>query len=104
MVALSVGEAEYMELASTGQQAAWLKSFSGEVDFPIHEPIPLCADNQAAIFLMGNPVVECQTKHIDIQHHYISTKIRSWSLITYLGKITSQSGHKVSHSCQSGKV
>ena len=24
MVALSVGEAEYMELASTGQQAAWL--------------------------------------------------------------------------------
>ena len=24
MVALSVGEAEYMELASTGRQAAWL--------------------------------------------------------------------------------
>ena len=28
MVALSVGEAEYMELASTGQQVAWLRSFS----------------------------------------------------------------------------
>ena len=70
-VALSVGEAEYMELASTGWQAAWLKSISGEVGFPIHEPIPLCVDNQAVIFLMVNPTVKCQTKHIDIWHHYI---------------------------------
>ena len=66
MVAFSVGEAEYMELASTGQQAVWLKSISGEIGFPIHEPIPLCADNQAVIFLMVNPAVECSTKHINI--------------------------------------
>ena len=59
MVALSVGEAEYMELASTGRQAAWLKSFSGEIGFPIKGPIPLCLDNQAAIFLMINPAVKC---------------------------------------------
>ena len=57
-VALSVGEAEYMELASTGRQAAWLRSFS--------EEIGLCSDNQAAIFLTINPAVECRTKHIDI--------------------------------------
>ena len=56
-----------MELASTGQQAAWLKSISGEVGLPILEPIPLCMDNQAAIFLTVNPAVEHQTKHIDIQ-------------------------------------
>ena len=71
MVTLSVGEAEYMELASTGRQAAWLKSFSGEIGFPIEDPIPLCSDNQAAIFLMINPAVEHRTKHIDIRHHYI---------------------------------
>ena len=70
-VALSVGEAEYMELASTGWQAAWLRSFSREIGFPIHKPIPLCLDNQAAIFLMVNPAVECRTKHIDIRHHFI---------------------------------
>ena len=69
--ALSVGEAEYMELASTGRQAAWLRSFSGEIGFPINGPIPLCSDNQAAIFLMINPAVECRMKHIDIRHHYI---------------------------------
>ena len=70
-VTLSVGEAEYMELASTGQQAAWLRSFRGEIGFPINGPIPLCSDNQAAIFLMVNPAVKHRTKHIDIRHHYI---------------------------------
>ena len=70
-VTLLVGEAEYMELASTGRQAAWLKSFSGEIGFPIEGPIPLCSDNQAAIFLTINPAVERRTKHINIRHHYI---------------------------------
>ena len=58
-VALSVGEAEYMELASTGQQASWLRSFKRESGYPIHGPIPLCTDNQAPIFLTLNPAVEC---------------------------------------------
>ena len=66
MVALSVGKVEYMELASTGQQAACLRSFSREIGFPIEGPIPLCSDNQAVIFLTVNPAVECQTKHINI--------------------------------------
>ena len=70
-VTLLVGEAEYMELASTGRQAAWLRSFSGEIGFPIEGPIPLCLDNQAAIFLTINPAVERRMKHIDIRHHYI---------------------------------
>ena len=70
-VTLSVGEAEYMELASTGWQAAWLRSFSGEIGYPISEPIPPCSDNQAVIFLTVNPAVKCWAKHIDIWHHYI---------------------------------
>ena len=71
MVTLSVGEAEYMELASIGWQAAWLKSLSREIGYPIEGPVPLCLDNQAAIFLMINPAVERWSKHIDIRHHYI---------------------------------
>ena len=60
-----------MELASTGRQAAWLRSFSREIGFPIEGPIPLCSDNQAAIFLTINPGVKRRMKHIYIQHHYI---------------------------------
>ena len=99
-VAHSVGEAEYMELASTGQQAAWPRSISGEIGFPIHGPIPLCSDNQAAIFLMVNPAVECWTKHIDIWHHY-NMRTRSLNLSTSL-ELTTQ--HICSPSpCQSSK-
>ena len=65
-IALSVGEGEYMELANTGRQAAWLESFSREIGFPIQEPIPLCSDNQVATFLTVNTAVERRTKHIDI--------------------------------------
>ena len=72
-----MGEAEYMELASTGRQAAWLRSFSGAIGYPIYEPTPLCSDNQAAIFLMVNPAVERRTKHIDIQHHYIHEQYKN---------------------------
>ena len=59
MVALSVREAEYMELASAGKQAAWLRSFSREIGYPSYEPTPLFSDNQTAIFLAINPAVEC---------------------------------------------
>jgi len=33
--------------------------------------IPLCGDNQAAIFIATNAVQEKRTKHIDIRYHYI---------------------------------
>ena len=74
-VALSVGESEYMELASTGCQCAWLRSFSAEIGFPFTQAMTICADNQAAIFLAINPAVEWRTKHIDIRHHYIHEQV-----------------------------
>ena len=77
MVALSVGESEYMELAATGRQCAWLRSFSAEIGFPFTQATTICADNQAAIFLAINPAVERRTKHIDIRHHYIREQVET---------------------------
>ena len=76
-VALSVGESEYMELAATGHQCAWLRSFSVEIGFPFTQATTICADNQAAIFLAINPAVERRTKHIDIRHHYIREQVET---------------------------
>ena len=76
-VALSVGESEYMELAATGRQCAWLRSFSVEIGFPFTQATTICADNQAAIFLAINPAVEWRTKHIDIRHHYICEQVET---------------------------
>ena len=77
MVALSVGESEYMELAATGCQCTWLRSFSAEIGFPFTQATTICADNQAAIFLAINPEVERRTKHIDIRHHYFCKKVET---------------------------
>ena len=76
-VALSVGESEYMELAATGRQCAWLRSFSAEIGFPFTQATTICADNQAAIFLAINLAVERRTKHIDICHHYIREQVET---------------------------
>ena len=76
-VALSVGESEYMELAATGRQCAWLRSFSAEIGFPFTQAMTICADNQAVIFLAINPAVERRTKHIDICHHYIREQVET---------------------------
>ena len=76
-VALSVGESEYMELAATGCQCTWLRSFSAEIGFPFTQAMTICVDNQAAIFLAINPAVERWTKHIDIRHHYIHEQVET---------------------------
>ena len=70
-VALSVAEAEYMELAKTAKQAAWLRSFSQEIGRSPTHPTTICANNQAAIFLATNPAQQTRIKHMDIPHHYI---------------------------------
>ena len=66
-----------MELATTGHQCAWLRSFSVEIGFPFTQATTICADNQAAIFLAINPAVEWRTKHIDIRHHYIHEQVET---------------------------
>ena len=76
-VALSVAEAEYMELAETAKQAAWLRSFSQEIGRPPTHPTTICANNQAAIFLATNPVQQTQIKHMDIRYHYIREQVEN---------------------------
>ena len=74
-VALSVAEAEYIELAETAKQAVWLRSFSQEIGRSPTHPTTICADNQAAIFLATNPAQQTRIKHMDIRYHYIQEQV-----------------------------
>ena len=65
-VTLSVAGAEYMELAETAKQAAWLRSFSREIGRSHTHPTTIYADNQAAIFLTINLAQQTRIKHKDI--------------------------------------
>ena len=48
-----------MALSDSCQQLMWIKS------------LPLCGDNQGALFIAQNPVQERRSKHIAIQYHYV---------------------------------
>ena len=69
-IALSSTEAEYMSLSDATRQLVWIHSLLGELKLPV-KSIPLCGDNQGAIFTAANAVTEKRTKHIDIRYHYI---------------------------------
>jgi hypothetical protein len=74
MIALSSTKAEYMSLSNTCRQLVWMRSFLKELGMLVGT-IPLCGDNQGAIFNASNPVQEKRTKHIDIRFHYICEKV-----------------------------
>ena len=50
-------EAEYVSLSDCSRQLVWLRQLLEELGYQLH-PIPLCGDNQGAIFMASNPVVE----------------------------------------------
>ena len=70
-VAQSTTQAEYMALADAANQAAWYRSFLGEIGYEVTDPIPLHGDNKGAVDLALNPVTGKRSKHIPIKHHAI---------------------------------
>ena len=70
-VATSSTEAEYKAASDACRQLEWLRIFGDELGDNVTAPTPLCMDNQGAIFLAVNPVIDRRTKHIDIRYHFI---------------------------------
>ena len=77
-VALSTAEAEYMALASTFQEAIWmrklLKSLNINLENTSH-PTVVFEDNQSAICMSKNQQCHGQSKHIDIKYHFVREKV-----------------------------
>jgi hypothetical protein len=80
--ALSSTEAEYMSLSDACRQLVWVHSLLSEMRLYIRS-IPLCGDNQGAIFIASNAVQEKRTKHIDIRYHYIREVVESGKVKLY---------------------
>lgn len=79
-VSLSSTEAEYLTASDTCRQMTWLRTFGSELGDDISRPTPLCVDNQGAIYLAINPVIDRRTKHFDIRHHYVREQVDSGSV------------------------
>jgi len=71
VVSLSSTEAEYMSLSQTAAQAAWIRSFLGELGMHLKGAITIVGDNKGSIDIANNPIVGRGTKHIAIRYHFI---------------------------------
>ena len=74
-VVLSTAEAEYMALASSAQEAVWMRQLSSEIGIEYTKPVIIYEDNQSAIAMTKNPQFHGRTKHIAIKYHYIRKQV-----------------------------
>ncbi|KMQ84639.1 retrovirus-related pol polyprotein from transposon tnt 1-94 [Lasius niger] len=76
-VALSSTEAEYMALAETAKEAAYLRTLLRELGDSGFSEITVFCDNRGAQILTENPAFHVRTKHIDIRHHYVRQAVKT---------------------------
>ena len=70
-VSLSSTEAEYRVLIDSAKDVIHFRRLFDELGFGEDAPTTVFSDNHSCIKLVENPVMHAQTKHIEIQHHFI---------------------------------
>jgi len=81
-VTLSSTEAEYCGMTEVAKQLHWIRNIYEELRFKIG-PLPLCVDNQGAMFLASNPAQEGRTKHVCMIDHYIRESVEFGEIMLY---------------------
>ena len=79
-VTLSSTEAEYMAFTACAKHAKWTISLLQQLDFDVDLLLEIFSDSLGARAIAENPTHHDQTKHTDIQHHYIQDHIPDGTL------------------------
>ena len=79
---LSSTEAEYCGMTKVAKQLHWICNIYEELRFKIG-PLPLCVDNQGAMFLASNPAQEGRMKHVCMTNHYIRESVEFGEIKLY---------------------
>ncbi|XP_019255434.1 PREDICTED: uncharacterized protein LOC109234046 [Nicotiana attenuata] len=75
VVSLSSAEAEYRALRKVVVELTWLSRLLHDISMPIVSPISVFCDNATAIHIAKNLVFHERTKHIEVDCHFIRTKL-----------------------------
>jgi hypothetical protein len=76
-IVLSSTEAKYITGAHTAKETIWLRQLLTELGATPCSTTTLLMDNQSAIAIARNPEFHNQTKHIEVQHHFLRQKVES---------------------------
>nr|KYP36221.1 Copia protein [Cajanus cajan] len=81
-VSRSSSEAEYRAIAHATSDIIWLRSLLKDLQVDCDSPTFLHCDNQAAFHLAANPVFHEQTKHIEVDCHFIRNHLEKGTINT----------------------
>lgn len=75
MVSLSSAEAEYRSMSKATAEITWVCRLLSDFGVIFSSPVSLFCDNQVAIHIAKNPVFHERTKHIELDCHFVRTKL-----------------------------
>nr|GEV40746.1 ribonuclease H-like domain-containing protein [Tanacetum cinerariifolium] len=71
----SSAEVEYRGVANVVVDTAWLRNLVRELHSPLSTATLVYCDNVSAVYMSSNPVQHQQTKHIEIDIHFVSDMV-----------------------------
>ncbi|XP_042758112.1 secreted RxLR effector protein 161-like [Lactuca sativa] len=77
VVSRSSAEAEYNAMETTVSEILWVLWLLCELDAQPIGPTPLFCDNQAARHIANNPVFHEQTKHVEMDCHFVRERVET---------------------------
>ena len=76
-------EYEYRAMATVTNELVWLLALLRPFDLDHNHPASLYCDSKAALYIAANPVFHKCTKHIEVDCHYIRSKIQDGVIKTF---------------------
>ena len=80
----SSAEVEFRVVAEGMYKVIWIRRILQELKVSESLPMILYCANKAAISIAHNPVLHDQTKHVEVEKHFIKEKIGGIVCITYV--------------------
>ena len=80
-LSLSSTEAEYHVLSEAARNITYFHRLLNELQIGDKAPTLIFCDNLSSIRLVKNPVMHQQTKHIELEHHYIWEKYEDGTIV-----------------------
>ncbi|KAE8677467.1 Serine carboxypeptidase-like 40 [Hibiscus syriacus] len=97
-VSRSTMEAEYKSLADNTAEVTWISTLIDELGLKQHGKSVIWCDNTGAVAMSANPVYQSQSKHVDLDVHFVREKKQTEALThLYMNKTRASSGIDKSH-------